>query len=318
MTCLQLTEDDVQQLLDMPTVVEVVEESFRQLALGKAHNVPRVRAKAAGIVLHSMCAACEYLGLVGWKEYTTTRQGALFHVGLYDAQSGKLLALIAADRLGQMRTGAVTGVAAKFLSLEDADTVGLFGSGWQAESQLAAIAAVRPLSRAFVYSRDADRRRGFAEKMSAELGIEVTPVEQPRDAVIDMPMVVTATTSRKPVFEGEWLCEGALVCAIGSNWLEKSEVDSTTIQCSATVVCDSIEACQNEAGDFSLAIEQGVFDWPQAVELSDIVSGKTKGRNNTSDIIFFKSVGMAVEDVAVGGKLLELARRQGLGSSILV
>lgn len=313
MSCLFLTESDVEQLLDLPTVVEVVEEAFGQLAEGKAHNVPRARAKAAGLVLHSMSAAAEYLGLAGWKQYTTTKQGALFHVGLYDNSSGKLLALIAADRMGQMRTGAVSSVAAKWLASENADQVGLIGSGWQAESQLAAMLAVRPIERALVYSRSPERRHSFAERMSATLQIEVLAVDQPQKAVEAMPIVITATASSRPVLESQWIEEGALVCAVGSNWLNKAELDAATIGRANMIVCDSIECCRNEAGDFVPAIEQGIFDYRDAVELADVVSGKAV-RSSSSDIVIFKSVGMALEDVAVGGKLLELARAQGLGT----
>ncbi len=147
MSVLLLRETDVEQLLDMSMTIDVMAEAFRQLAEGHAENVPRRRAQASGIVLHSMSAAAGYLGMLGWKQYTTTRSGARFHVGLYDQESGELIALIEADRLGQMRTGAVTGLAASLLASSDAQEVGLFGSGWQAESQLAAVATARPYAR---------------------------------------------------------------------------------------------------------------------------------------------------------------------------
>jgi alanine dehydrogenase len=316
MSCLFLTESDVHQLLDMPLVIDVMHEAFRQMAAGKADNVPRVRAKAPGVVLHSMSAAAEYLGLVGWKQYTTTRHGARFHVGLYDAQSGELVALIEANRLGQLRTGAVTGLAAKLLANPGASEVGLFGSGWQAESQLAAVAAACPIQRALVYSRSEEKRMAFARKMSAELNITVTPVDQPRRAVENLPIVVTATTSREPVFDGQWLSPGTLVCAAGSNWLNKAEIDSTTVQRAASVICDSIEACRHEAGDFAAALDEGIFDWSHAVNLSDVVAGKVAARRDPAEIILFKSVGLAIEDVAIGGKLLELARARGLGQTL--
>ena len=174
MPVLHLCEADVERLLDMPTTIEVVDEAFRQLDAGRAHNVPRQRARGKGIVLHSMSAAADYLSLVGWKQYTTTSSGAKFHVGLYEQSTGDLIALIAADRLGQMRTGAVTGIAARLLANPHAEQVGLFGSGWQAESQLEAVATTCAIKRAFVYSRDAQRRSSFAAKMAEQLGIDTT------------------------------------------------------------------------------------------------------------------------------------------------
>ncbi|MEO8497339.1 MAG: ornithine cyclodeaminase family protein [Planctomycetota bacterium] len=314
MSVLHLREADVAQLLDMSTTIEVVEEAFRQLAAGHAHNVPRQRARGKGIVLHSMSAAADYLGLVGWKQYTTTSSGAKFLVGLYEQSAGNLVALIEADRLGQMRTGAVTGIAARWLANPDADQVGLFGSGWQAESQLEAVATTCPIKRAFVYSRDADRRSSFAARMTERLGFEVITAAEPRRAVESLPIVITATTSRTPVFDGEWLSAGTLVCAVGSNWQNKTEIDATTVRRSSIVVCDSVECCQHEAGDFNEAIAAGQFSWDSARELSEVLLGTSAGRGGPDDIILFKSVGMAIEDVAVGARLVELARTRGVGS----
>jgi ornithine cyclodeaminase/alanine dehydrogenase len=313
MAALYLTERDIRELLDMRTAIEVLEETFRQLADKKATNVPRVRAKASGIVLHSMSAAAEYLGLVGWKCYTTTHAGARFHVGLYDAASGELVALVEADRLGQLRTGATTGVAVEWMADMSATEMGLFGAGYQAETQLEAVAHVRQLRTAFVYSRNPARRNDFATRMSGRLGIEVIPVDRPQEAAEELPVVVTATTSVEPVFNGNDLAEGALVCAVGSNWPQKSEIDADVIRRADNIVCDSVEACRLEAGDFRDALERGIFSWSKAVELADVVSGRAVGRSNRDSVALFKSVGLAIEDVALGGKALDLARASGMG-----
>lgn len=316
MSVLFLKEADVQSLLDIRLVIDAVEEAFRRQAAGEAHNVPRVRAVAPGIVLHSMSAAAAYLGLVGWKNYTATRSGAKFHVAVYDQTSGDWLALIEADWLGRLRTGATTGVAAEWSAPREAHDVGLFGAGRQAETQLAAVAAVRPIRRAFVYSRNADRRVEFAERMSRQLDIEVVPVDRPNEAAEELPIVVTATTSREPVFDGHGLQEGALVCAVGSNWLNRAEIDSTVVGRADNVICDSVECCRREAGDFVDALEKGIFDWSRAVDLADVVTGKAVGRNRDDSVVLFKSVGMAIEDIATAAKLIELAREQGVGREL--
>jgi alanine dehydrogenase len=316
MPVLHLTERDVGKLLDMGTAIDVVEEAFRQLADKKANNVPRVRAKSPGIVLHSMCAAAEYLGLVGWKCYTTTRAGARFHVGLYDAATGEPVALVEADRLGQLRTGATTGVAVGWMADMSATEVGLFGSGHQAETQLEAVARVREIKSAFVYSRNPARRADFAARLSAKIGCQVIPVDRPQEAAEDLPIVITATTASEPVFNGNDLAEGTLVCAVGSNWPQKAEIDADVIRRADNIVCDSIEACRIEAGDFRDALERGIFSWPKAVELADVVSGREIGRSNSDSVVLFKSVGLAIEDVALGGKLLALARAQGIGREL--
>jgi ornithine cyclodeaminase/alanine dehydrogenase-like protein (mu-crystallin family) len=310
-----LTEAEVAELVDIKTAIEVCEVAFARLAAGEADNVPRVRAQAPGIVLHSMSAAAAYLGMVGWKCYTTTRQGARFHLGLYDA-GGALVALIEADKLGQLRTGATTGVAVQAMADPAAGEMGLFGAGWQAQSQLAAVAATRPIQVAYVYSRNEAKRDAFAERMSAALGIDVRPVDRPQEAAEDLPIVVTATTSREPVFDGAWLAEGTLVCAVGSNWLNRAEIDSTVVRRADNIVCDSVKACQNEAGDFVESLEKGIFDWSRAVELADVVTGRATGRNTRESITLFKSVGLALEDVALAAKIVERAREKKIGREL--
>jgi len=152
--------------------------------------------------------------------------------------------------------------------------------------------------------------------MSAQLGIEVRPVDRPQDAAEELPIVVTATTSREPVFDGNCLAEGALVCAVGSNWLNRAEIDTTVVRRADNIVCDSIKACQQEAGDFVDALEKGVFDWARSVELADVLAGRATGRNNRDSIVLFKSVGIALEDLALGAQLLERARQQGVGTEL--
>lgn len=316
MTTLYLTEADVGHLLDIRTAIDVVEDAFRHWAAGQVENVPRHRAAAPGVVLHTMSASAAYAGFVGWKCYATTRRSALFHVGLYDAETGQLAALIEADFLGQLRTGATTAVAAEWMAPRDATEVGLFGAGKQARTQLAAIAAVRPLKRAFVYSRDEARRAAFAEEMSERLNLEVLPVDRPQGASEELPMVITATSSATPVFDGGGLAEGALVCAVGSNWLNRAEIDATVIRRADNIVCDSVEACRHEAGDFRDALQRGLFDWSRAVNLADVVTGRATGRNSRESICLFKSVGLAIEDVALGAKLLQLAKANGVGAEL--
>ncbi|MBI1246539.1 ornithine cyclodeaminase family protein [bacterium] len=310
MKCRFFREEEVASLLDMATAIEVVEQSFQQLGTGGAENVPRHRARAPGFVLHGMHASAEYLGTAGWKMYSTTRIGARFHVGIYDIDSGQLVAIIEADRLGQIRTAASTAVGVRYLAKKPTTQLGLFGTGWQAEAQLEALAAELPLSQVFIYSRDQVKRESFAERMSQRLSVEIVPVHDPREAVEDLPLVVTATTSKHPVFDGNLLAEGALVCAIGANWAFKRELDVVSIRRADNWVCDSIQACRGEAGDYLLAEEEGYFDWDRAVSLSDVIAGNVIGRNNADSIVIYKTVGLAIQDVALGTAFLKLAEGQ--------
>lgn len=316
MAALFLTEADVGRLLDIRRAIDLVEESFRRLAAGEATNVPRVRAIGQTSVLHAMSASADYLGYSGAKLYATVRGGARFHLALYSQASGELAALIEANRLGQLRTGATTGVASAAMAPLDAAEMGIFGTGFQAETQLAAVCITRPIKQAFVYSRQPENRAAFADRMSNRLGIDVTPVDRPQDAAEDLPIVVTATTSREPVFDGNCLAEGTHVAAVGSNWWNRAEIDADTVRRADTVVCDSVEACRREAGDFRDAIEKGIFNWSRAVDLCEVVAGRAVGRRKADSVTLFKSVGMAIEDIALGVWLLEQARVEHLGTPL--
>jgi len=316
MPALYLTEADVRELLDMEIAIEVVEEAFRQLADGKAVNVPRGRARAPGICLHSMSAAAEYLGLVGWKAYTTTREAARFHVGLYSQQSGELRALIEADYLGQLRTGAASGVATEYMARPDAKVVGLFGTGKQAATQLKAVCTVRKIELVEVYGRNEERCQQFCETMSELCATRVVPSRTPDAVAGEKDIVICATASRSPIFEGRVLDEGTHLNVVGSNDLNRAEIDVTTAHRADTIVCDSIEQCKIEAGDFVQALEDGAIEWSNMHDLADVVSDRESGRKTPEGITLFKSVGLALEDVALGGKLLELAIEEGLGKEL--
>ncbi len=296
-----LNEEDVRSLVDMPTAIAVLEEAFREWGNGKVDNTPRRRVRAPGVVLHQMSAACPYLGVVGWKTYTTTREGARFHVALYDQQSGLPIAVLEADWLGRLRTGAATGLAVRILADRDADRLAVIGCGRQAATQVEAVAAVRALSKVMVFCRNAERRTRFAREMEERIEIEVRPADSAEAAVRESPIVVTATTSREPVLADEWLAAGTLLCAVGSNWPHKREVAATTICRSRPVVCDDVEACRLEAGELITAAEAG-WSWMQAVSLKDIVAGHVTASDlleNETAPRLFKSVGLAMEDVAL-------------------
>lgn len=316
MAVLFLTESDVRELLTMREAIEAVEDGFRRLAAGEAMNVPRRRARTPEVVLHTMSAGCAAYGLVGFKSYTTSRDGNRFHVVLYDGKSGQMLALIEADWLGRIRTGAASGVATEFMARPDATEVGIFGAGGQARTQLEAVSAVRRIKEARVYSRNPERRERFAREMEQLCGFSVVPVHRPEDAAEDMDIIITATTAREPVLHGRWLSEGTHINAMGSNALNRAELDVDTIRRADTIIVDSIEQCQIEAGDFVAAIEQGVIHWPRVVELADVVAGRQTGRPMRESITLFKSLGLAIEDLAVASRLLQKARERGLGREL--
>lgn len=316
MSVLYLTEDDVRQLLTMDLALPAVEAAFRKLSLDEAVNVPRQRCQTDQVVLHVLPAAAKTLKTIGFKAYTTTKAGAKFHVTLFDPKTGDLLAILQADFLGQVRTGAASGVATNKLARPDAKTVGLFGTGKQARTQLLAVSKVRQLAKVHVYGRDEARRKQFAAEMTRECGVEVVPVATPEDAATGLDIVITATSSREPVLFGAWLSEGAHVNLVGSNFLAKAEADVEVFRRAKLVTVDSKDQAKLEAGDFDAALKEGVLHWPTISEFAHVLTGRYPGRESPTDVTVFKSLGLGVEDIAVGVQVYELAKQQGLGREL--
>src|SRR5262245_47766120 len=235
---LLLNEDEVRRLLTMDLALEAVEQGLRKMALDEAHVIPRHRAVTDHAMLHVMGATAKSLGVMGTKVYSTSRKGPpQFVVTLFDGKTGGLLALIQADYLGQVRTGAASGIATKYVARADAAELGIFGSGLQARTQVEAICKVRKIRRVSVYSPNEERRKQFAEEMSRRCEVEVVPVARPEQAAQDKDIIVTATTSREPVLHGAWVPQGCHVNAIGSNFLGKAEIDVAVVRkCSGVVV----------------------------------------------------------------------------------
>jgi alanine dehydrogenase len=304
---LYLREADVEALLTPEEAVEAVEGCFGRLALGRVENRPRYRLGLDPGRLNVMAAADLELGVAGLKTYAVSEGGARFVVVLFSTNRAETLAVIEADKLGQLRTGAASAVAARHLAKPDASSLGIIGTGWQAESQLLCMRAALPgLERIVAYSRNEDRLTEFCERFGAEAG------EYNRDAA-EMDVVVTITSSKDPVLRGEWLLPGALVCAAGANRIESRELDNAVVERAAFVCCDSKEQAHVEAGDLVEPVERGVLDWLEVHELSEVVGGEVQGRANEDDIVLFKSMGIAAEDLAVGALVLERARERSVG-----
>jgi alanine dehydrogenase len=307
---LYLTEAEVAELLSPADALSAVEACFLRLARGEVENRPRVRQKADGGAFAVMSAVDRELRLAGLKSYLWMPAGTPFVVCLFDIDRGALAAVIEADKLGQLRTGAASGIAAKYLAREGAASLGVIGCGWQAESQVQCIReAVPTIERVVAYCRNEERLGAFCRKLDAE------PGEMHQDAGIQ-DIVVTATTSRDPVLRGEWLQPGALVCAIGANDRRSRELDNTVLQRASFVCCDSIEQAKLESGDLIEPIEQGVLDWLEVHELQEVVAEEVQGRQSADDIVLFKSNGLAAWDVAAGALALERARDQGVGREL--
>ena len=316
MPVLILTEDDVRQVLTMDLALPAVEAAFRKLALDEAVNVPRQRCQTDTVMLHVLPAAAKTLGALGFKAYTTGRFTPQFKVYLFDAKTGGLSAILDADFLGQVRTGAASGIATKKLARTDASTVGLLGTGRQARTQLEAVCKVRAIKSARVFGRDEAKRTAFAAQMSTICGVDVEPVTTAREAVEERDIVIAATSSREPVLKGEWLAPGAHVNLMGSNFLTSAEADVEVFRRAKLITIDSKDQGRLEAGDFVAAMGEHVFAWPDVKEFAHVLVNRYPGRQASEEITLFKSLGLGIQDIAVGVKVVEQARARGLGRDV--
>jgi ornithine cyclodeaminase/alanine dehydrogenase-like protein (mu-crystallin family) len=307
---LYLRESEVAELLSPEDAVGAVEGCFRRMASGRVELRPRFRLGLDPGMLNVMAASDLELGVAGLKTYAASEDGTRFVVVLFAADRAEVLALIEADKLGQLRTGAASAVAARHLAKPDAKSLGVIGTGWQAESQLLCMRAALPgLERVVAYSRNEERLADFCKRFDAE------PGEYLKDAA-EMDVVVTITSSKDPVLRGEWLKPGALVCAAGANRIASRELDNAVLERASFVCCDSKEQAKIEAGDLVEPVERGVLDWLEVHELSEVVGGEVQGRAQDEDIVLFKSVGIAAEDLAVGALAYERALERGVGTQL--
>ncbi len=314
---LLLSEADVRKLLAMPAAIEAVEEGFRRLADGTAvlHMRQHLNLPEKSY-LHYMAAADRIGGYMGMKVYTVVGGALRFVVLLYSIRTGELLAVLEADALGRIRTGAASGVATKYMARADAASIGIIGTGGQARTQLEAVCQVREIKRIRAFGRDPDRRSAFAREMMHELGVPVEAVDSGEAAVRDMDIVVTATSSSRPVLMGSWLAPGAHVNAIGANFPQKRELDDEAVTRAGIIVADSRQQSMEEAGDLIRVLSDDAGKWSVVRELCEVVAGGAQGRTSPRQITLFKSNGIAIEDVMAAARVYEAARERNFGKEV--
>ena len=311
-----LTEADVKQVLTPEMALAGVDSAHRDLALGQALDTPRQRSRLPQTVLHILQGALPAQGVLGYKAYTSNRSGNRFLVHLFDAASGRLKAVIESDYLGMMRTGAASGVAARWLARPDASVAGVFGSGWQAEGHVRAICAALPIELVKVWGRDAGKLRDFCARMSEQTGRRVLPAADAEDAVREADLLGTVTTAAKPLFDADWLKPGVHINAAGSNALIRQELSEQAVRRCDLITVDSVATALAEAGDLLPLLEKGRLHSRQLIELGDIIVGRHSGRSGAEQITLFESQGMAIQDLAVAVRVLDAALALGLGRDV--
>ncbi len=309
---LYITEKQVGELVDIRDAIAAVENSGRLLAGGEATFVPRTRLRMKNGFLHLMPASLEKDGCFGYKAYTSFKGVARFFVFLFDNGNGELRAVIEGDKLGQLRTGAASGVATRVLARKNAGTLGIIGSGYQAATQLTAAAAVREFESVRVFSRNFEHAEKFCERLQAGLKPKLEPVKKVEDAA-SADVVTTATSAVSPVLIGEMLKNGCHINAVGGNMLVKRELDERAVERSNLIVIDSREQGQLECGDFLPLIDKGKLHWSDVYEFGDLFNGRA-ARRNDAEITLFKSQGIAPWDVALAEVVYKRAVERKIGT----
>lgn len=314
---LWLSDADVERLLSVEDAIPVIETALAQQAAGNVANLPRAHDIAGeGAFLAHMQAALYEQGVFGFKSYSASGGVYRFFVALYSMQTGLPLALMQANSLGRIRTGAASGVSASHMARRNSGVVGMLGSGYQAGAQLRAICAVRPIKAALVFSPNPDRRKDFARRMTAALGVETIAVDDPREVVDAADILVTITNSREPVFGGDWLRPGMHICAVGGANEYATELDDAAIRRADIIAVDSVAQAKMECGELLMPASRGVILWEQLTEFCQIVGGERPGRRGRDDITLFKSLGMAMWDVAAAKAVYDRAVARGAGIRI--
>lgn len=317
-----LSAADVVRALPMKDAMEAMRDAFRQLSAGRAVAPPRTQIETAdppgdALFMPSYIPGVRRIGVKivtlfgGNAAMGLPRLQALMVV--LDAGTGSPLAVMDATSLTAIRTGAASGVATDVLARPDAAVAAVFGAGPQARTQLAALCTVRPIRRARIFDVSAERARAVAREMAEELGIQVEAAASPSEALAGADVVCTATTASEPVFADGDVAPGTHINAIGSYKPGVREIPAETV-CRARVVVDHLPAALAEAGDLIIPMKQGLIGEDHVhAELGEILAGAKKGRQSRDEITLFKSVGVAVQDLAAADRVLAGAQRLGLG-----
>lgn len=299
-----LTEDQVRELLPMRECIGLMRTAFERMNSGEAINQPRRRlVLPTQSTLHYMAAGDgRYFGI---KVYSTNpRHAPNFRLLLYRSDDAELLAIMEANYLGQIRTGAASGLATQLLARPESKVAAIIGSGFQAQTQLEALQTAMPMREVRVWSRSEEKRTAFARECSERFGVRVDAASSAEAAVRDADVLITATNAKDPVVEAGWVADGAHINAMGSNQAKRRELPAELVRRAGLIVVDSQEQSRMESGDLVLALADE--DWSRTAELADIVAGR-RGRSSASEITLFKSNGLAVEDVIAAAHVYERA-----------
>lgn len=291
---LQLTEPEIDRLITMDLAIDAMRDLLERMRRGAIEVLPRRRLDDGDMYLATMASVDHCSHLFSAKLYTTGARRGSFKLFLWNSVTGALLAMFDANRLGQLRTGAMSAVATDLMARKDASTLLCIGTGFQAETQLLSMSRVRPLQKVWAYSRSRDKRESFVARLRPQLptSIDLIPVEHPEPFAAQAKLIITATTASRPVLQGEWLQPGTHINAIGSNHPEHAEVDAETFRRATAIATDHVEGARLESGDLLLGLSED--EWARVVPLEAI-----SPRTDPTTISIFVSQGIESEDLVL-------------------
>jgi ornithine cyclodeaminase/alanine dehydrogenase-like protein (mu-crystallin family) len=308
-----IREKEVDELITMDKAIKIIEEATRYQGQGLAKIIPRNRIYSQNFVFNVMSASIEPWNVVGLKTYLSTKKVTSFVIIIFDTNFTEPIAIIEADRLGQIRTGAASGLATKYLAKKNARIISVIGAGRQARTQVIGIAEALKAEKILVYSRTHSKAVIMTEELK-KYNYNVEVVENYMKAC-DADVISTATNSKEPFLRPEWIKTGTHINLIGSNVISKAEAFPETIGMASLVVTDLKEQAMIESGDLIRAVEKGFLKWDSVRELWEVVLGNAK-RVNDDEITIFKSHGIALWDVAIAKKVYEKAIKRNIGFEI--
>ena len=309
-----LSESEVAKLIDFPTAVDVLTDAFLSQAQGTASNRPRIRIPINGGTYNLMAAANLAKNVVGLKVYTASKNGAPMLIVLHAADGTGLLAIMEGGKISGCRTGAMSGISAKYMARSGKHVLGVIGSGFQARAQILGVLAAVSVERVVVFSRNKEKVDAFVKSMASEIPVPISAVSSTDQVCAESSVVVLITNSSEPVVLTEQIRPGTHVIAAGNNTWLRNEFEPTLAAKASIVVVDDVDQARIEAGELMRASELGLFNWDRAVSLASVVSGIRKGRTSDEDITLFSSQGIGLLDVAVATHVYGQAKEKSLGA----
>jgi ornithine cyclodeaminase len=311
-----ITEEEVGSLLTLEEGIDILAAVYRDQGAGVATNMPRAHAREGEAILHAVGGVLKRADVTGIKTWTYTPNGASPVVILFSLSDGRLIGIVEAFAMGQMRTAATTGLGTRVLSLVNARTLALLGTGRQALTQARAVACVRPIEYVQLFGRDPGRRARMAAQLKDTIGVNVSEYGTVKEAMTGADIVITITRAAEPIVSRDMLAAGMHINAVGAVVPSRQELEGSAVAGCDVIVADSAEQARHDSGEIQSAVEIGAVRWDQVLGLPDVVDKVVTQVRKPTDVTLFKALGVGVSDVALGLEVVERARAADVGAKI--